>query len=541
MEISQISGLIFQISKILQNIFILLIIIKSYNSITSEIKLVSYQNFSSNLFFYNNKLRKLPEEYIYGSSHKLNYYYANIYFGENMQKQGLILDTGSSITTATCSQLCEKCGKHIRKPYDIKSYNKVISCSDEKCNLVSSKCKNSEPHHNCTFSISYSEGSSLKGTYINEIIRFGENYKEQQGIYIPIGCTISETHLFYKQEVNGIMGLANNNYNFVEILYKLGAIKRNVFSICYSQLGGIFTIGEINDKIHNENITYLPMITDRQKYFGLDIKSIYVNDIKVQNFIPGVNNIFIDSGTTISYFPSSICDEIINIMALECKKFDKSDACGRYEFHNEYGFCYYFNTTDELDYAIKNFWPTIHFKLENYDYKWTPERYLFNDTSNLKKPRGCMGFNKAYIKKITLGASWIIGHDIIFDRENKLLGIAEADCHHNINLNISNGLELDIEYNKYINNININKIKNILSLGILIFAIFLIMLMVVLIFWIIFRKNNQIELIKERKLKIKEYNTDHDIDEINKKHNDSSYIKVLEENSKGSKIKISLN
>ena len=132
------------------------------------------------------------------------------------------------------------------------------------------------------------------------------------------------------------------------------------------------------------------------------------------------------------------------------------------------------------------------------------------------------------------------GHDIIFDRENKLLGIAEADCHHNINLNISNGLELDIEYNKYINNININKIKNILSLGILIFAIFLIMLMVVLIFWIIFRKNNQID-IKEMKLKIKEFTTHNNIDEINKKHNDSSYIKVLEENSKGSKIKISLN
>ena len=97
------------------------------------------------------------------------------------------------------------------------------------------------------------------------------------------------------------------------------------------------------------------------------------------------------------------------------------------------------------------------------------------------------------------------------------------------------------EYNKYINNISINKIKKILSLGILIFANFLIVIMVILIFWIIFRKNNQIELIKERKLKIKEYNTDHDIDEINKKHNDSSYIKVLEENSKGSKIKISLN
>ena len=192
------------------------------------------------------------------------------------------------------------------------------------------------------------------------------------------------------------MGLSNNNFNFVEILYKLDAINKNVFSLCYAQLWGVFTIGEINDKIHIENITYLPMTTDREKYFGLDIIEIYVNEVKVQNYTQGENSIFIDSGTTISYFPYLISEEIINIIDEECKYFDKPEACGQYEFHEEYGFCYYFNSVDELDYAIKYYWPTIHFKLENYDYKWTPERYVFNDTSNPNKIGGCMGFNKIY-------------------------------------------------------------------------------------------------------------------------------------------------
>ena len=48
----------------------------------------------------NIQLRNLPQQNIYGSSFKLKYYYTNLYFGEKMQKQGLILDTGSSITTA---------------------------------------------------------------------------------------------------------------------------------------------------------------------------------------------------------------------------------------------------------------------------------------------------------------------------------------------------------------------------------------------------------------------------------------------------------
>ena len=253
------------------------------------------------------------------------------------------------------------------------------------------------------------------------------------------------------QDANGIMGLANSEHNFVEILYKFGAIKKNIFSLCLAQLGGIFNIGEINYKIHKENITFVPMLLDRGIYFGLSIKSISVNDQNITNFNEDRYNILIDSGSTISYINNKIFDEILNLMNEECKKYGKENVCGKYEYHSDFGHCFYFQTFEDLDNAVYNYWPIIHFNVYGYDYKWKGENYVFN-ISTEKNPGACTGINKSYGTNITLGSNWIIGHDIIFDRDNELIGIAEAECYQNKILNISNGIELKDEI--------INLIKN---------------------------------------------------------------------------------
>jgi hypothetical protein len=73
-----------------------------------------------------------------------------------------------------------------------------------------------------------------------------------------------------------------------------------------------------------------------------------------------------------------------------------------------------------------------------------------------------MGMNKYSGTKITLGSSWIIGHDIIFDRKKKLLGMAEANCSVNEGINKSNGLELvENDHRLMIN--NISNITNIIN------------------------------------------------------------------------------
>ena len=488
------------------NIFYILLLnlIISSNLITLEINKISTPYLSLGDIVDQYKLRNLSEQYVYGSAFKLNYYYSNLYLGDNMQKQGYILDTGSTITTSTCSPICHHCGNHICPAYNITTEDKIISCNDEKCKLVTSKCNGNT--NKCSFSISYSEGSSLSGVYINEIVRFGENYKEQNGTFVPIGCTTDENHLFYTQDANGIMGLANNDHNFIDILYACGAIKANLFSLCFAQLGGVFNIGVINNKTHKENVTFVPMLLDRGKYFGLTIKSMAVNEHIIENYNRWGYNIFIDSGTTISYINDKIFNEIYNLMNEECKKFEKNNACGKYTYHSDFGHCFYFETINDLDYAVYNYWPIIHFYLEGYDYKWKAENYVFN-ISTKSKPGACMGINKAYGSKITLGSSWIIGHDIIFDRDNHLIGIAEAECYQNKMINISNGLELNDEIiskmkNENENKTNINETKkNNITIKkykkynhfdiILVICVILLFLILILIVFLIIKYNKQ--------------------------------------------------
>ncbi len=89
---------------------------------------------------------------IFGNSSSLNYYYVDIYIGEPLQKQTVIIDTGSPLTAVPCQPHCISCGKHINSYYDTRKSNnsKIISCKDEVCNLNSMSC---DMHSRCSYQI----------------------------------------------------------------------------------------------------------------------------------------------------------------------------------------------------------------------------------------------------------------------------------------------------------------------------------------------------------------------------------------------------
>ncbi len=185
-------------------------------------------------------LRKLySPSSIYGNPDKLNYYYTYLYIGEKEKKQSYILDTGSSVTTSPCN-LCENCGKHENGLYEINKDN-IIKCNDQKCSLVKNSCYNDKD--DCDFNISFSEGSTIKGKFIYEKIKFGDKYKTDNFFYFPIGCTNSENHLFKSQFADGIMGLQNTENSFSSVLYNLKIIPKNIFSLFLANEGGYFSIG----------------------------------------------------------------------------------------------------------------------------------------------------------------------------------------------------------------------------------------------------------------------------------------------------------
>lgn len=102
-----------------------------------------------------------------GDSNYLNYYYTTLYLGKDKHPQTYILDTGSGITTSPCDK-CLHCGKHFNQKYKLENESKIIPCNDKKCSLVKSTCSNNQ----CSFRISYAEGSKLSGFYVNEEIYF---------------------------------------------------------------------------------------------------------------------------------------------------------------------------------------------------------------------------------------------------------------------------------------------------------------------------------------------------------------------------------
>ena len=95
------------------------------------------------------------------------------------------------------------------------------------------------------------------------------------------------------------------------------------------------------------------------------------------------------------------------------------------------GYCRLFNSNEEKEKSINEYWPNITFYFEGVKYVLTPKDYYFDYTYTYHIG-ACLGFEKNNKTKITLGGVFMHGHDIIFDKGNKRIGFAVADCNRGI-------------------------------------------------------------------------------------------------------------
>jgi len=427
----------------------------------------------------------------YGDSSDLYYYYTTLYFGPKKTPQTFILDTGSPTTTSPCSK-CTSCGKHLNKPYKINDDSTIIKCHTEDCNSVSSSCNNN--NNQCSFSISYSEGSSLAGFFNMQNIYFeninNEPFISSKFYTLPIGCTTRETHLFVSQLADGIMGLNNSGKSFVSLMYKYKVISKELFTICLGQQDGYFSIGEIDTKYHKSNISYVPLIWGYSNFF-IKILNMHVGT----SIIPTNNyNIFIDSGTTISYFPHVIFNAIMKNFNKYCEK--SGNKCGKFENVDNIGYCGMFGSNLERIEALEKYWPNITLNLEGYKYILTPSDYYFEYNEN-NKIGACIGFEGEGASKITLGGTFMHGHDIIFDKDNQMIGFAEADCNRGFNSTKNKSYNDNIIDENYIKKVegenknNIFKLNENLLIGIIIVSCVLVISLIILIIFILTKKNSR--------------------------------------------------
>ncbi len=430
----------------------------------------------------NNKEDTFLEE-VYGDSYELNYYYATLYLGPKKIPQTYILDTGSPTTTSPCNK-CRSCGKHLNKPYELNDDSNYIQCYSDKCNsLSSSYCID----HKCGFSISYSEGSRLAGFFNTQEIYFERINKTPnittQSFKIPIGCTTTETHLFVTQLADGIMGLNNSGKSFVSLLFKNKVISKDLFTICFGQNDGYFSIGEIDTSYHKTPIEYIPLIRGENNFY------VNINNMKVGDRIISTKQYrgFVDSGTTISYFPKEIYKSIINEFHTICEKYDKK--CGQFRNVDNLGYCGFFDSVEDKEKALNEYWPNITIAFQGHNYVLTANDYYYDYTEN--KIGACLGFEGEYASKITLGGTFMHGHDVIFDKGNQRIGFAVADCNRggsekaqSQTLN-ENDKNINVDNTDY-DTTNINKKifvnKNILPIVFILLAIIFVVMILIILF-----------------------------------------------------------
>ena len=384
----------------------------------------------------SNFVRKLESQNfitkIYYSEKDNNYFVKLYQEKENTtQTQSYLLDTTFSLISSPCN-LCKSCHIHSYPFFTIDNKKDIISCNSTLCSSIinPTNCESDECHFNIKDDIN--NDKNIEGILVHETIyinNLNENNAEQASLAsIPIGCTTEEGNFYKNKEINGILGLNNNNNTFVDNIYNLKYIKKNLFTICLSKKGGYLSLGDIVNNSYDNNIAYINLLNTTQNIYNLKIKGFQIGDQKVyQECIS-----YIDSSNKLSYFPKNLYNEITKKLISEIEK--KENKTNLFEEDERYGLCRIYENRKDEDNIVYEMYPFININFEGYIYHWKPQSYIFDyEIPEQKIVKSCFGFksfenNNNDKNAIILGINFMIDHDIIFDKTNQKIAIINSDC-----------------------------------------------------------------------------------------------------------------
>ena len=228
------------------------------------------------------------------------------------------------------------------------------------------------------FQKGYGEGSKYDGYYIYDQIYFGPIENTNNSIFYPMGCVTSETHYFYTQKADGILGMKMTKKNevtpFVQQLYKKSIIKHLSFSLCFGHIGGIMSFGSYPTDILIGNMQYTSLNSDGYK---VQIHRILVDEQIIDN--SNVDTVVIDSGTTYTYFGSSLFNSFMEKLDTYCKKLNACKGVRNFQSHDK---CFLLNQEISEKEFLESY-PIITFEFSKSAlYYWYPTDYMVKTSDN---------------------------------------------------------------------------------------------------------------------------------------------------------------
>lgn len=404
-------------------------------------------------------------------------HYVDLWVGTPGQRQTLIVDTGSGVTAFPCSG-CTDCGRghHIDDNFSeakSSSYEKVPcgSCTRGTCSGTS----------DCKIGMSYQEGSSWSAFEAKDFVYIGGPHdhsltKDNGGtedidpnhafaftFKMVFGCQTKLTGLFKTQLADGIMGMDDAPSAFWSQMKAAGLMKNQQFALCFTRQpvadqrgteAGAMTLGGYDTRLHSSPMIY----TKRQGggnggFYNVRVRKIYLRhgsggessksakkdaqliQLNVDEDSLNHGNVIVDSGTTDTYFTRRISAEFNNAYRqLSGATFSHSGV---------------FLSEDEMralptiliqltgdDDRNKQLYPTVT-SIPGFAVDVDPDHPY--DVLLAIPPSHYMEYDdkqKKYVARFyadesggsVLGANSMMGHDVFFDIDSKVLGWAESDC-----------------------------------------------------------------------------------------------------------------
>ena len=394
-------------------------------------------------------------------------HYAHVWVGSpKAQRKSVIVDTGSHYTAFPCKG-CENCGaEHHTDPYfdpDLSETFRALEC--HQCQLGAT-CQDDR----CTFSQSYTEGSSWEAYQVEDLVYLGgrdmlamaDPRNTDYAIDFMFGCQTSENGLFVTQLADGIMGMSAHEFTLTKQMYDKKKVEHNMFAMCFrrelesSKKGvsaGVMTLGGMDNRLDLSPMLFAKNVASTG-WFTVYVKNVFIRAgggqratsrledgqhvLKIPLDLAAVNSgkgVIVDSGTTDTYLHKKLAKSFASVWKSVTKK-DYS--------HN--GFTL---TEDQLRTL-----PTILVQMRSTDTRADP---------SLGSPKDTIGFVGAldptspydvllaipainymeyspltglYTSRLyftetqggVLGANAMQGHNVVFDWENGRVGFAESSC-----------------------------------------------------------------------------------------------------------------
>jgi hypothetical protein len=374
---------------------------------------------------------KVRNNQLFGNT-TLGYYYIEVFVGSQQSPQTLIVDTGSYSIIFPCED-CQKCGKHIN-PYFNSTASSTFSLINPNETYYDWKCFYPTTREQCDFFEGYVEGSGYTGIYGVDSIVFKTELDstsdiEKKAIF---GCATEETHEFYKQSANGIMGLAPESRGFskpptiIQIERMEGRITQDSFSLCLGRNGGQIGLGGGNNITHvsEKSVTLSSSNLSWDDFYYVNLDGMKVGGQTVKYDFKAARDpqgtAFLDSGTTFVYFGEALYSQYRKQFVRFCGKLDTN--CGAFIHPNN---CHIF--PNEMFDNLRDFYdsfPVLELIFDNdKPVSWFPEDYLYkaDDTHYY-----CVGIEP--LRDVILGAIFVKNYDVLVNKENKTVTFTRANC-----------------------------------------------------------------------------------------------------------------